>query len=122
MAKTNHEGFKTVETDLEELDEKIRDHRRGIFWRVVWVVGMFAVMLVAVGLWEALRVYEDYEVTSSVERTDSEASRFEEFCGNIVKYSNDGIVYMDGENELIWNQSFEMNTPRMSKCENYMSP
>ena len=101
MAKTNHEGFKTVETDLEELDEKIRDHRRGIFWRVVWVVGIFAVMLIAFGLWEALRVYEDYEVTSSVERTDSEASRFEEFCGNIVKYSNDGIVYMDGENELI---------------------
>lgn len=121
MAKTNHEGFKTVETDLEELDEKIRDHRRGIFWRVVWVVGIFAVMLIAFGLWEALRVYEDYEVTSSVERTDSEASRFEEFCGNIVKYSNDGIVYMDGENELIWNQSFEMNTPRMSKCENYMA-
>lgn len=121
MAKSTHEGFRTVETDIDKLDEKIRDHRKSIFWRTIWMFGILVVMLLAFGLWETLRVFEEYEVVNSAKRTDSEASKFEEFCGNIVKYSNDGIVYMDGENELIWNQSFEMNTPRMSKCGNYLA-
>lgn len=121
MSKIAHEGFKTVESNFDDIDEKIRDHRKDIFWRTVWILGIFMVMLIAFGLWETLRVYESYETTNHADRTDSEASKFEEFCGNIVKYSNDGIVYMDGENELIWNQSFEMNAPRMSKCESYLA-
>jgi hypothetical protein len=120
MAKSDREGFKTVETDFDELDAKIRAHRKEIFHRVLWIVGIFAVLAVAAGLWMALRTYDSYEVRNTTDRTDSEASKFEVFLGNIIRYSNDGIVYMDSENEYIWNQSFEMTAPKISICENYL--
>jgi hypothetical protein len=120
MAKSDREGFKTVETDFDELDAKIRAHRKEIFHRVLWIVGIFAVLAVAAGLWMALRTYDSYEVSNTTDRTDSEASKFEVFLGNIIRYSNDGIVYMDSENEYIWNQSFEMTAPKISICENYL--
>jgi hypothetical protein len=121
MAKSDREGFKTVETDFDELDEKIQAHRREIFHRVLWIVGIFAVLAVAAGLWMALRTYDSYEIRNTTDRTDSEASKFEAFLGNIIKYSNDGIVYMDSENEYIWNQAFEMSTPKICICENYLA-
>lgn len=120
MARSNRDGFKTVETDFEELDAKIQAHRKKIFWRVVRIIVIVVVVVAAFELWSALRSYSSYETRSSVERTDSEASKFEAFHGNIIKYSNDGIIYMDSGNELIWNQSFEMTTPELDICEDYL--
>lgn len=121
MAKSDRAGFKTVETDFEELDEKIHQHRKAIFRRAVWIIGILAVLVVGVGLWAALRTYDSYEIKSSTDRTDSEASKFEVFLGNIITYSNDGIVYMNSGNEYIWNQSFEMTTPKLCICESYLA-
>lgn len=121
MAKSNREGFTTVETDFEELDEKIQAHRKHIFNAVVWTIALLVVTVVGLELWMAVRSYDSYEVSNSIERSDSAAARYHSFCGNILKYSNDGIVYNDKNNELIWNQAFEMNTPKLAVCENYLA-
>jgi hypothetical protein len=120
MAKSNREGFTTVETDFEELDEKIKAHRKRIFKAVVGIIAVLMVIVVAVELWMAVRSYDSFEVTNSFERTDSDAAQYLAFCGNILKYSNDGVVYTDDDNELIWNQAFEMTTPRLAICESYL--
>lgn len=121
MAKTNREGFKTVEADLDELDEKIQTHRKHIFYAVVWLVAIMVIVVVGLELWMAVRSYDSYEVSNSIERSDSDAAKYLSFCGNIIKYSNDGIVYTDKNNELIWNQAFEMNTPSITVCEKYLA-
>ena len=43
------------------------------------------------------------------------------FLGKLIEYNNDGIVYKDEDDELIWNQSFEMSTPMVSICEGYLA-
>ena len=121
MAKSDREGFKTVEADLNELDEKIQAHRKHIFHAVVWLVVILIITVVGLELWMAVRSYDSYEVSNSIERSDSDAAKYLSFCGNIIKYSNDGIVYTDKNNELIWNQAFEMNTPNITVCENYLA-
>lgn len=118
--KSNKAGFKSVEPDFEELDAKIQEHRKKIFWRIISVIIIVAIVFVAYQLWSALRAYSSYEVRNSIERTDSKASQFEYFQDNILKYSNDGIVYMNSENELIWNQAFEMTAPQIDICKEYL--
>ena len=120
MGTMNGEGPKAVETDLEELEEKIKEHRKKIFHRVLIVIAVVLVLFISMELFMALRVYDSYEVQNKAERTDSEATKFVPFAGNVVKYSNDGILYMDTANELIWNQAFEMNDPQLQLCENYL--
>ena len=68
-----------------------------------------------------MRHYEDFDVNSTVERSDTAATIFEEFQGNILKYSNDGALYTDTYNERIWNQTYEMTDPQIDICEDYLT-
>lgn len=122
MAEKNRQGFRTVkDADMKEYNQKIREHRlaalkrSAIFGAVLFVTG--------VGFWlfMAFRQYTDYDVRSSVERSDAEATKFVEFQSNILKYSNDGALYTDATNELIWNQTYEMSDPQIDICEEYLA-
>ena len=118
---TKKEGFKTVETDLEELEEKIHDHRKKIFKRIVITIIAVLAVFAAAQLWMALRSYDSYDIKNSVDQGDKSAVQFGTFCGNVIEYSNNGAVYMYGNGELIWNQAFEMASPHIEKCETYMA-
>ena len=118
---TKKEGFKTVETDLEELEEKIHDHRKKIFKRILITIIAVLAVFAAAQLWMALRSYDSYDIKNSVDQGDKSAVQFGTFCGNVIEYSNDGAVYMYGNGELIWNQAFEMASPHIEKCETYMA-
>lgn len=121
MTKSEKQGFHTVEANAEEVDEKIYEHRKAVFWKAIWALGILTVVLIAFGLWTSLRTFSSYDVRSSVERTDSAASSFTSFEGYLVKYSNDGIVCTDDAGELVWNQSFEMSSPHISICKSYLA-
>ena len=112
MAEKNKRGFHTVEEpDMEEYERKLREHRVKVVRRTVILI--VTVLAVSAGLWVfmALRHYENFDVGSSVDRADTEATKFADFGENILKYSNDGAFYTDTANELIWNQTYEMTDP-----------
>lgn len=120
----NKADFKTIETsreELEELNEKIRMHRRKTVRYAICAVAVVVLVVVGVQLWSALRSSSSYEVISSVERQDSTAAKYENFLGNILEYNNDGIVCRSVDDELIWNQAFEMTTPMLEICEKYLA-
>ena len=90
----NKTDFKTVETsyeELEELEEKIRKHRKQTIQRTAAVVLVLAVIVAGIQLWSVLRSYSD------------------------------GMVCRDSDDELVWNQSFEMSSPALAECENYLA-
>ena len=118
MAKKD--GFQTIETNFEELDEKIRIHRRKIFKRTVGIVLGVIIAIFLIQLWMAVRGYDSYEIRNSIDRNGSEAAKYEQFLGNIIEYSNDGIGYMTSDNQLLWNQSFEMTSPKVDICKNFL--
>lgn len=122
MAENGKKGFHTVkETDMEGYEQKLREHRLKVLkWTTVTIL---AILLIAAGfgLFIALRHYENFDIISSVERLDTEATHFAEFHGNILKYSNDGAFYTDAQNELIWNQTYEMSDPQLDICEGYLA-
>lgn len=116
--------FKTVEinSDMQdEIDQQIRRHRRKVVRRVIAAIFVIALLFVGIQLWSALRSYDSYEIRNKIEQQDSGSAKYETFLGKTVEYNNDGIVYRDLDNELIWNQSFEMSTPMLSICENYLA-
>lgn len=60
--------FKTVETDLDELEEKIRKHRRKIAKRIIIVVAAVVALFLIVWLWMALRTYKSFDVKTAWSR------------------------------------------------------
>lgn len=111
--------YQVVQSDVEEMHEKIRIHRRKILkWACISVI-LLLLLLAAGYIFMQTRVYSKYEVVKSVKREDSAGTQFEPFAGKILKYGKDGAVCVDEENRLIWNQTYEMQAPIVDICEGY---
>ncbi|MCC8168285.1 MAG: DUF5711 family protein [Clostridiales bacterium] len=119
MASKN--GFRTVSSNLEEIEEKIRARRMRRVKRVAIAAGVIVVLLVLLALWMETRSYSDYEITGSAKHSGSSVAQFDSFLDYIIEYSNDGISCKDSDNTLIWNQSFEMSSPDVDICEGYLA-
>ena len=50
MADIKHKGFQTIETDYEELNEKIRQHRKKIFRRVIEAIILVLLLMAIIHL------------------------------------------------------------------------
>ncbi|MCM1258773.1 MAG: DUF5711 family protein [Roseburia sp.] len=119
MADKSKQGFHTVESNVEEMEEKIRRHRRKIVIRG-FVLFLIAVIFIgSAGIYYQFKEYVDFEIVTEILRSDSEATQYETFAGNILRYNNDGAFYADLSDNLIWNQAYEMQNPMVDTCESY---
>lgn len=119
MADKKKQGFHTVETNVEEMEEKIRRHRKIVVVRGLVVFFILIVSIGGAGIYFQLREYTDYDVVTEIVRNDSEATMYETFAGSILRYNNDGVFYADLSDHLIWNQAYEMQNPMVDICEGY---
>ena len=119
MSRKN--SVKTVETDLEELNEKIAQYRKKILLRILIGVAVAVVIGIGVFLFMKFRTYDSYVIKDTIETGQESSSMFYDFCDNILEYSNDGAVYKDNKGNLIWNQAFEMTTPMVNQCQEYIA-
>ena len=110
-----------VDTNLEELNAKIQKHRRRVLLRGAGIVAAVIMWVILLELWTALRNFTSFEIRNTVEKENSGALQFKDFGSNIVQFSNDGAVCLSGTGELIWNQSYEMSSPKVDICDTYLA-
>lgn len=120
MATLKRHPFHTVEVDQDDLDAKIKKHRRKIFVIIASIILLVLIALIAIYIYFEHKTYTSYEVINSIERSDTSASQFETFQGNLLKYTNDGAVYTDLNGNRIWNQTYEMDHPFTDSCNEYL--
>lgn len=122
MGDARKKGFHTVPSlDTKEYQRKVREHRIEVLKRSLVISAIVLLIVGGTALYMGLRHYTDYDIRASVDRTDTKATIFAEFCGNILKYSNDGAFYTDHNNEMIWNQTYEMSHPAIDICGKYLA-
>ena len=79
MANVKKKGFKTIETNYEELDKQIRDHRKSILKRGLQIIALVVVLFVGIELIFALQSFDDYEVVTEMERKSSGSTQYKKF-------------------------------------------
>ena len=121
MATKQKHNLRTVQIDREDLDKKLRAHRKRVILLVLVILLLLAAAAVITYIYYEKKVYNSYDVISSVERSDTNASDFTEFQGNLLKCTNDGAVYTDLAGNLIWNQTYEMDRPTVETCGKYIA-
>lgn len=121
IIKEKKKKFRMIETDEKELEQKLRAHRRKIMRRALVAGAVVLAVLFGVYIYFETKTFTDYTAVHTVERSDTAATRFEEFQGNILKYSNDGAFYTDISDNMIWNQTYEMQNPSVDICEGYLT-
>ena len=107
--------------ELSGLNQKIRIHRIKILILILILAGAAIGLLFAVFLYFEAKVYTDYEVIEQIERRETSAAEYQEFQGNVLQYTQDGAAYSSINGEVYWNQPYEMESPRIAVCGEYLA-
>ena len=106
--------------DEKSLEKKLKRHKRGKISKVLFLLVVLVAAAVAYTIYNCNRVYTEYEVISSVGINDTYNSRFYGFGEYVLRYSEDGLAYLNGE-KTYWNQAFEMREPIIDVCDGYVA-
>ena len=118
--------------------EKIRIFITRIFqqikYRVWWIgrkitenkktfaLGAIVAAVIAGGIfWFFLRTYHNYEVVNYIERQGDTSVNYHFSEKGTLCYSKDEVSFTNTKNEIIWNQVFGMELPKMDACEDYIA-
>lgn len=121
MKDAGKSNLQMVRNNWEEIERKVRAYHRKQLKIAAMIVGICLALCIVYYVCVQHKFYTDYKIVDTIERSDTAATRFVQYNGNLLKYSNDGAVYTTGNNEVIWNQSFEMQEPIVSVCQKYVA-
>lgn len=90
--------------------------------KIKWIIGIVLVTLIVTGiyLYQRYQSFDAYKVIDSIKVDSGEGSKYEQYGEFVIKYSSDGISYIDGE-EMVWNEAFEMKSPIVDICNQYIA-
>ena len=108
------------DTDEDVLEEKLKRHRRSKASK--WIILVAVLIIAGAGYLIYLdnKVYTTYEVLESTPITDNYNGKFYEFGDYMLRYSEDGIAYLNGS-KTYWNHAFEMRAPIIDICNSYVA-
>lgn len=104
----------------EEYEEKLRKHRSGKLKKCIFLIGIVLLICIVFILIKSNKVYENYEIEKNIMKGDTTKCKFYQYNGYFVRYSNDGLAYING-NDTVWNQAFEMKNPVIDICKEYIA-
>lgn len=109
------EEINREDMSIQELEEKIRQHKRRVWKRIG--IGTVATLALAIGIYLliALQTYDKVRVLKTYGGGEVANSSHLCFEGGILKYSRDGVSYLNQEGEEKWNQSYQISNPMVAK-------
>ena len=102
---------------------KVAQSTKGLFSKTRVKVGLVILLVLlvvlAIYLFNRFKTYDGYKVEDKIEMKSGESSKFVPFKGKLIKYSRNGISYLDGDTTL-WDESYEMKNPLIDDCKDYL--
>ena len=124
------EEFKIISIPTSSTDEEVQEKQKETSYRkddsnppkrrflgIILLVGLVVASIFVIHI---ITKYTDFETQNSWERKDSTETQFIEFENNLLKYSSDGVFYTAFNGNLIWNYTYNMNSPQIDVCEKYV--
>lgn len=96
---------------VSDYKDKIFRHKLTVVYKTILVIVLCAVVLTGVKIYRDNQVYHSYEVVQATPRVGTYVSIFQNYQGNMLVYSKDGISAYDKKGNQLWNQTYEMQEP-----------
>ena len=98
-------------TPQEELNEQIKQHKKEQWRKRIICVAVVLVAMVGIYLLVNLQTYNQARTIDSYQNSGTSNNSYIQFSEGVLKYSRDGISYLDQNGEEQWNQSYQMKNP-----------
>ena len=109
------------EATQQEFEKKIRRHRRAIMYRIVIGIAIAIVLVISAYYNFQKMVYTDYDVIRSISYAEASNAKYLKFGQNVLRYSQDGASAFNIANDMLWNETFEMQNPIVDTCGDYVA-
>lgn len=96
---------------FEEVEEQARRYRGKKKRRVMFGLILVCAAAFSVFLFIHLQTYTSVRVSDTYADTGAESGNYEQFGQGILKYSRDGISYLNQKGEEQWNQPYQIKNP-----------
>lgn len=113
-------GLFRRKTQKDEEIEKAVDKRMRRRTKVIIIALVIVLAIGGVYLFQRFRTYSTYKVEETIPIKSGEGSKYVPFGKFVVKYSNNGIMYLDDE-DVIWDEAYEMKTPIVDVRDDYLA-
>lgn len=119
--RNNLRAVKVEEENREDYRNKIRRHKMSYVYRILLVVAAILVLIAVIYVQYKNHIYTDYDlvVTKTFDRI--EESEIQRLGENILTYSHDGAHCTASSGEVLWNQTFEMQSIMTAECEDVIA-
>ncbi|MCD8156070.1 MAG: DUF5711 family protein [Clostridiales bacterium] len=121
MSDKGKSNLRIVETNWDEIEQKIRERRRKRLRAAAIIVAVCVAAAIVYYVYMQHKTYDDYLVTEEISRSDTSATHYLAYADGYLKYSNDGISYVTVSDTTLWNQSYGMENPMVSICDSYVA-
>lgn len=96
--------------------EKIRTHRLTIFYRGALILVLIASLVAFLVVQWKNKIFTESVNVNSAPITIVQSAKVEKLGQNILLYSKDGASCINNTGGVLWNQTFEMQSPMVSIC------
>lgn len=103
----------------EVFQKKLFQHKVAVFYRIILICIILGTVAAGIYFYLQNKVYKNYRVVSTVERSETLTTQYADFEGKILKYSMDGASYTDENDKKVWNETYQIKNPILDICENY---
>lgn len=118
----NRSNFRVIRGKAEaeaNLTRKIRAHRIHSFLRTVLILAAVVGLSVLLITQYKNQVFSGYVVSVQSEITPLENTSYMENNGAVIRYSKDGISNMNAKGEVVWNLTYEMQSPIVKTADGF---
>lgn len=117
MAQKNKPQLKPV----KETETAATQKKAGKFWTETRINAAAAVVLVFMAVFgtyllAANHTFTDVYQAASYQKTTSDSSQYAAFGGGIIRYSRDGVTFLNEKNEEQWIQPGQFQNPAIDIC------
>jgi len=105
------------EISSEYVEAKSKRRKQIRLYAILAIIILAAVSCIICYLYIKTKEYKSYTKLTSVDSNASSGSTLASFNGSIMSYGKDGAEAMDASGKLLWNQTFDMQYPLMSMCD-----
>ena len=101
------------------LTKRIRMHKLQSMLRVSIIAVMLVILVLMFIIQYKNQVFSGYVISKQAEFTVLESTSYLENNGNIIRYSKDGISNTDAKGKMVWNLTYEMQSPIVRLADGY---